>query len=157
MALKVLCYAGGVGSLAMLLRALRTGERPDLAVFADTHDIGEDSRRRERTRKVITLCRKFKMPFNWLEKDQPIEGTYCQRIESFLQTKYPSVDSIELWLGYLAGEEALVATDPCAKGARFPLIEVDYCICRALRLCKHAGFLIRGDHPCPRHTPVVTP
>lgn len=69
------------------------------------------------------------------------------RIRRYLQSRFAG-QSLEVWIGFEAGEDERVARDPHAKGdgwrvSRFPLIERGICRCRAEALVRSAG------HPVP--------
>ena len=145
--LRVLCYSGGVGSTALVLATLGEKNQPDLIIYPDTED-RTNGLRHDRARRVLMLCRRFKVPFHWLE---PGPGTYCERVRAYLESKYPGADVV-LVLGYLAGEDSAMKSDPCLVGAETPLVTSGTCICRATRALKRHGFKAEGEPlDCPVH------
>lgn len=73
---SILSYGGGLDSFAMLLEAIRRGERPDLVVFVD---VGDGSQHRDGAdpgewpatyrhlrEEVVPLCERERIEFLWL-------------------------------------------------------------------------------------------
>jgi hypothetical protein len=83
-----------------------------------------------------------------------------ERFERWLDDRFPG-QTVEVWLGFEAGEESRAAKDPNAGKARkpapgravranrYPLIEWGLCRCRCEQLVREAG------HPVPRKSACV--
>lgn len=188
--IRVLSLGGGLDSFAMLVRALQLGEKPDVVVFVDVGapgDPGEWAGTYRHIREVVMpLCeregiafvwidgerypvREARSLFAWLEARQsiPVAGPtrICTRIakverfERWMDENYAG-QTVEVWIGFEAGEEARASNDPNAgkprkpspdravRVNRFPLIEWGLCRCRCVELVREAGYPVPRKSAC---------
>lgn len=188
--IRVLSLGGGLDSFAMLVRALQLGIHIDVVVFVDVGapgDPGEWAGTYLHIREVvIPLCeangiefvwitgemypvREARSLFAWLEarKSIPVAGPtrICTRIakverfERWMDDRFPG-QTVEVWIGFEAGEEARANNDPNAgkprkpsadravRVNRFPLIEWELCRCRCVELVRAAGYPVPRKSAC---------
>lgn len=149
-------------------------------------------------RVAIPYCNQHGIPFVWLHTDQsPVRGhrslyaylrslnamvgrtsrmctvaSKVERVAAFLAAEFPR-ETVEVWIGFEAGEEDRAEKDPHAVGSsakraskaslrvsRFPMIERRICRCRAVELIRAAGLEVPPGSACvyclAGETPVVT-
>ena len=130
---------------------------------------------------VIPLCEQHGIEFKWLGTDEsPIRGerslfkyfevsnsmpsrqsrlctsaAKVERIAKYVETRWPAPTTIEMWVGFEAGEEKRAKKDPhgkatknCRRINRFPLIEQDLCRCRCQALVEELGYPVPRKSAC---------
>jgi hypothetical protein len=132
---------------------------------------------------AIPLCHQYGIEFVWITKDMyPVRGyesliaffeskkmmltrmsrvctsaAKVERIEKWMEDTVPAGESIEVWIGFEAGEENRAANDPhnsktCGSGVRrtnrFPLIQANLCRCRCEILTRKAGYPVPRKSAC---------
>ena len=101
--------------------------------------------------------------FAWLEarKQIPVSGpnricttiAKVERFERWLGDRFPG-ETVEVWIGFEAGEEKRAAKDPNAGKAtsarrnRFPLIEWGLCRCRCEAIVRASGYPVPRKSAC---------
>lgn len=137
-------------------------------------------------RVAIPYCEAHGIPFVWLHTDQsPVRGhrslyaylrslnamvgrmsrmctvaAKVERVAAFLAAEFPR-ETVEVWIGFEAGEEDRADKDPHAVGSsakraakaslrvsRFPMIERRICRCRAVELIRAAGLEVPPGSAC---------
>lgn len=137
-------------------------------------------------RVAIPYCNQHGIPFVWLHTDQsPVRGhrslyaylrslnamvgrtsrmctvaAKVERVAAFLAAEFPR-ETVEVWIGFEAGEEDRADKDPHAVGSsakraskaslrvsRFPMIERRICRCRAVELIRAAGLEVPPGSAC---------
>jgi hypothetical protein len=132
---------------------------------------------------AIPLCHKHGIEFVWITKDMyPVRGyesllaffeanrmmltrmsrvctaaAKVERIQKWMDDTIPASESIEVWIGFEAGEENRAANDPhnsktCGavprRTNRFPLIERQLCRCRCEVMTRQAGYPVPRKSAC---------
>lgn len=137
-------------------------------------------------RVAIPYCEAHNIRFVWLHTDQsPIRGhrslyaylrslnamvgrmsrlctvaAKVERVAAFVAAEYPNT-TVEMWIGFEAGEEDRAAKDPHAIGSPskravktsrrvslFPLIEEGLCRCRCIAAIREAGLEVPPGSAC---------
>lgn len=145
---RVLSYGGGLDSWAMLLEAIRRGDRPDVVVFIDVGhegDPGEWPSTYRHLREVVApFCAMHGIEFVWITSEQypvrnarslfawmrergqiPVAGPQriCTRIAKVERFEAWMDDrfpgrEVEVWIGFDAAEQERADNDPNAGDPR---------------------------------------